>query len=110
MGRLREQPESQVLPAHGRWSETAPQPDRLIHPLCARGVQGPSGRLIMLPRGVRRLFRIDSDPQRVTRAIDDELQFHFEMALRHYMSKGMDEGEARREAERRFGDVECTRR
>jgi len=64
----------------------------------------------MLPRGIRRLFRIEPDPHRVARAIDDELQFHFAMTVRHYVSKGMTEGDARREAERRFGDVERTRR
>jgi putative ABC transport system permease protein len=31
------------------------------------------------------------------------------MAVRHYVSKGMSESDARREAERRFGDVERTR-
>ena len=63
----------------------------------------------MLPRGIRRLFRIDLDPHRVTHAIDDELQFHFEMTLRHYLSQGMSEDDARRESARRFGDVERTR-
>src|SRR5881275_2252847 len=100
MGRLREQSEGQVLPPHRRWSETAPQPDGLVHPLCACGVQGASGRLSMLPRGIRRLFRIESDPHRVARAIEEELEFHFEMTVRHYMSKGMDERDASREAER----------
>ena len=63
----------------------------------------------MLPRGIRRLFRIELDPRRVARAVDDELRFHFEMTVRHNMDKGMNEIEARREAERRFGDVERTR-
>ena len=63
----------------------------------------------MLPRGIRRLFRIDLGPNRVARAIDDELQFHFEMTVRHYVTKGMSDADARREAERRFGDVERTR-
>src|SRR5690348_14025843 len=110
VGRLREQPESQVLSPHCRRPEAAPQSDGLVHSLCARGVQGASGSLAMLPRGIRRLFRIEPDPLRVTRAIDDELQFHFEMTVRHYMSTGMNGDDARREAERRFGDVERTRR
>ena len=63
----------------------------------------------MLPRGIHRLFRVDLGPRRVARAVDDELRFHFEMTVRFYMEKGMSESDARREAERRFGDVEGTR-
>ncbi|HEY2375701.1 MAG TPA: ADOP family duplicated permease [Gemmatimonadaceae bacterium] len=63
----------------------------------------------MLPRGIRRLFRIDLGPRRVARAVDDELRFHFDMTVRHYMDSGMCESDAHREAERRFGDVERTR-
>ena len=63
----------------------------------------------MLPRGIRRLFRIDLGPSRVARAVDDELRFHFDMTVRHYMTRGMSESDATREAERRFGDVERTR-
>src|SRR5690242_5836393 len=63
----------------------------------------------MLPRGIRRLFRMELDPRRVARAVDDELRFHFDMTVRHYMTRGMSEGDARREAEQRFGDVEGTR-
>src|SRR5438094_972042 len=63
----------------------------------------------MLPRGIRRLFRLELDPSRVARAVEDELRFHFEMTVRHYMSRGMSESEAHREAERRFGDIERTR-
>jgi predicted permease len=63
----------------------------------------------VLPRDIRRLFRIDADPRRVSRAVDDELRFHFDMTVRFYVEKGMSETDARREAERRFGDVEGTR-
>ena len=63
----------------------------------------------MLPVGIRRLFRLELSPGRVARAVDDELRFHLEMTVRHYMSQGMTESDARREAERRFGDVERTR-
>jgi predicted permease len=63
----------------------------------------------VLPRGIRRLFRIDLGPRRVSRAVDDELRFHFEMTVRFHMEKGMSEADARREAERRFGDIEGTR-
>src|SRR5262249_55876832 len=43
------------------------------------------------------------------RAVDDELRFHFDMTLRDLMARGMSDEEARREAERRFGDVARTR-
>src|SRR6185503_2942439 len=62
-----------------------------------------------LPPGIRRLFRLDVDGPSVARAVDDELRFHFDMTVRHLMSTGMSEDDARREAERRFGDVERTR-
>lgn len=58
----------------------------------------------------RRLFRIDNNHADVERAVDDELQFHFELAMRDLMSKGATEVEARQQAEIRFGDVERTRR
>ena len=38
-------------------------------------------------------------------AVDDELQFHFDMTMRELMNAGMNPDDARREAERRFGDV-----
>lgn len=57
----------------------------------------------------RRLFRLDNDRADVERAVDDELQFHFELAVRDLMAKGAGESDARRQAEQRFGDVERTR-
>lgn len=57
----------------------------------------------------RRLFRMDNDPSDVGRAVDDELQFHFDLAVRDLIAKGLSESEARRQAEERFGDVERTR-
>ena len=62
-----------------------------------------------LPPGIRRLFRLEIHTPSVARAVDDELRFHFDMTVRHLMSSGMSEHDARREAERRFGDVERTR-
>ncbi len=59
--------------------------------------------------GLRRLVRIDRDNAGVDRAVDDELQFHFDMTVRELMADGMNSNEARREAERRFGDVQRTR-
>jgi predicted permease len=61
------------------------------------------------PNEPRRFFRIEPDASGVEREVDDELQFHFDMTVRDLMAKGMSPGEARREAERRFGDVGLTR-
>lgn len=58
----------------------------------------------------RRLFRLDNDRADIERAVDDELQFHFDLTVRDLTAKGVPENEARRQAEARFGDVERTRR
>lgn len=57
----------------------------------------------------RRLFRFENSHADVARAVDDELQFHFDESVRDLMAKGLSEPEARRQAELRFGDVEQTR-
>lgn len=54
-------------------------------------------------------MRVDSDVAGVDRAVDDELQFHFDMTVRDLMAGGMNRNDAQREAERRFGDVQRTR-
>src|SRR6185503_10667986 len=59
--------------------------------------------------GLRRFVRIDRSRGAVDRAVDDELRFHFDMTTRDLMAKGMSPDDARREAERRFGDVRRTR-
>lgn len=61
-------------------------------------------------RKFRRLFRLDNDRNDVERAVDDELQFHFEHAVRDLVAKGASDADARRQAETRFGDLERTRR
>ena len=58
--------------------------------------------------GVRRLFRFGDLPD-VEDSVDDELRFHFEEAVRELTAAGMSEAEARRTAERRFGDVGAAR-
>jgi putative ABC transport system permease protein len=45
----------------------------------------------------------------VDREIDEELAFHLEMRTREYIERGMDPAAARREAEKRLGNVERTR-
>ena len=59
-------------------------------------------------RGIRRLLHVPR-AEGVNRAVDDELQFHFEMTVRELMANGMNREDAQREAERRFGDVQRTR-
>ncbi len=56
-----------------------------------------------------RLFGIDRTSSGVQRAVDDELRFHFDMTMRELMASGMNPDDARREAERRFGDVGLVR-
>jgi putative ABC transport system permease protein len=60
--------------------------------------------------GLRRFMRLDRGSQGVERAVEDELRFHFEMTVAELRARGLDDAEARREAERRFGDVIRTRR
>ena len=56
-----------------------------------------------------RLFGVDRTSSGVERAVDDELRFHFDMTMRELMAGGMNPDEARRETERRFGDVALVR-
>src|SRR5690348_5632295 len=64
-----------------------------------------------MPRsdGIRRLLHVQRDGASIDRAVDDELQFHFEMTVRDLMASGMSSNDAQREADRRFGDVQRTR-
>ncbi len=59
--------------------------------------------------GIRRLLHIQRDGAGVDRAVDEELQFHFDMTMRELMNSGMSPDDAKREASRRFGDVEGAR-
>ena len=61
------------------------------------------------PPGWRRLFRVGGGAERAKREVDDELAFHLEMRVRKLMADGLDEAEARTEAERQFGDVGAVR-
>jgi len=58
--------------------------------------------------GIHRLLRLGG-VRDIESAVDDELRFHMEMTIRELVAGGMREDEARREAERRFGDVEAAR-
>ncbi|HEY4304279.1 MAG TPA: ABC transporter permease [Gemmatimonadaceae bacterium] len=59
--------------------------------------------------GIQRLLQVQRGTASVDRAVSEELQFHFDMTLRELMATGMNQDEARKEAERRFGDVQRTR-
>jgi len=39
--------------------------------------------------GLKRILRIERSGAAVERAVDDELQFHFEMTMRELMSSGL---------------------
>ena len=60
--------------------------------------------------GIKRLLTITRGRAGVGRAVYDDLQFHFDMTMRDLMADGMSSDEARAEAERRFGDVQRTRK
>jgi predicted permease len=59
--------------------------------------------------GIRRLLHIVRGRASIERAVDDELRFHFDMTVKELTMHGMNPDDARREAERRFGDVQRTR-
>ena len=61
-----------------------------------------------MPR-IPRLFSIARGRASIERAVDDELRFHFDMTMRDLMTQGMTPDDARREAQRRFGDVDRTK-
>lgn len=62
------------------------------------------------PAGVRRLFRFSRRSRRqVASELDEELQFHLDQLATDLRAAGWSEADARREAERRFGDLEYTR-
>ncbi len=64
--------------------------------------------MILWP-GLRRAFRLGRASD-VEREVDDELRHHFDLEVRELMERGLDAEQARREAERRFGDLTATRR
>ena len=63
-----------------------------------------------LPDGIRRLFRLGMVQPQVSRDLDDELDFHFEEAVRELMASGLTEAEAKERARARFGDERAYRR
>src|SRR6185312_10265506 len=63
-------------------------------------------REIMTPD---RRFRIDTGPHRVTRDVDDEIEFHLVMRVQKLIARGLDPAAARAEALRQFGDASAVR-
>ena len=59
--------------------------------------------------GLQRFMRIDRDAAGIEPAVRDELDFHFDMTVSGLVASGMSPDDARREAQRRFGDLERTR-
>ena len=64
----------------------------------------------LLPRGVRRLFRLPTSRSRLIRDADEELAFHLEMWKAEFRARGMNEDEAAAAAEQRFGAPDGFRR
>src|SRR5688572_3362812 len=56
--------------------------------------------------GLRRFLRVERGTATVERDLDDELRFHLEMTIEELVKGGMTPEQARREAVRRFGDVD----
>jgi predicted permease len=56
-----------------------------------------------------RRFRIDTGPHRVTRDVDDEIEFHLAMRIAKLIAAGLDPAAARAEASRQFGDATAVR-
>jgi len=63
----------------------------------------------VLPRGIRRLFRLPATRERLLREADDEMRMHLEMWADEFRSRGMSEREAQAAALGRFGDPRAYR-
>ena len=65
----------------------------------------------MAPHHDRRPFwHLRRTPRSVREEVDEEIRIHVEMRVDELLAQGLSEEDARREALRRFGDVESTRR
>jgi len=64
---------------------------------------------VRVPAGVRRVFRLPSSRERISRDLDDEVQFHVDMRAKRLREQGYSDDEAHAEALRRFGDVDDLR-
>ncbi len=64
-----------------------------------RGPRSGTGR-------ARRAFRMPAEESRIADEVDEEVRFHLERKVERLVAEGMAEEDARREALRRFGDVD----
>jgi putative ABC transport system permease protein len=63
----------------------------------------------LLPRGIRRVFRLPATRERLRREADDEMRMHLEMWADEFRSRGMSDEEAQAAAISRFGDPQAYR-
>ena len=63
----------------------------------------------LLPRGVRRLFRLPATRQRLVQDADDEMRLHLDLWTQEFRSQGMSDADAEAAALRRFGDLRVYR-
>ena len=57
-----------------------------------------------------RFWYLRRRPEAIRNEVDEELRVHLEMAIEELRAKGLSPDDARRQAVRRFGDLEGTRR
>src|SRR5262249_28682321 len=102
-----EQPSRAHLPVDACRRETAGGPAREVGaPYQGRG-EGPALRLRRRPMGWMRRLRRSLSPTDET--FDEEARFHIDARTNDNIRLGLSPEEARREAERRFGNVSLTR-
>src|SRR5262249_1223042 len=93
--------QANTLPADSARPEAARRPDRRLGALFI-------GHLPRAARDMTPFNRVWWRPS-VADEVDEELAFHLEMRTRELVARGMEPEAARREAERRFGNVSRTR-
>lgn len=62
--------------------------------------------MLRLPKGVRRLFEMESTAPPSENEVREEFEFHLEMRTRELMRQGLTREQARSEAQRMFGDAD----
>jgi putative ABC transport system permease protein len=62
--------------------------------------------MLRLPKGVRRLFEMESTAPPSANEVRQEFEFHLEMRTRELMRQGLTREQARSEAQRMFGDAD----
>src|SRR4029078_6723328 len=107
VGRLREQPEGEVLLAHRARPRPAARRDGDVATVRERRRPDSRDEMTMrMPPGVRRILRLPDTRDRLTRELDEEVRFHVEMRVARLIAQGVPYDDARVEALRRFGGVD----